>query len=116
MQLNALLRLAFATAPRLQRLTLLHTITHRLIMQKARSQATSALLLLVSAWFQVLFHSPSGVLFTFPSRYWFTIGRCRILSLSRWSCWIPAKFLVFRGTWDTIREIKTFRLRGCHPL
>jgi hypothetical protein len=25
-------------------------------------------------WFQVLFHSPPGVLFTFPSRYWFTIG------------------------------------------
>jgi hypothetical protein len=24
--------------------------------------------------FQVLFHSPPGVLFTFPSRYWFTIG------------------------------------------
>ena len=25
-------------------------------------------------WVQVLFHSPPGVLFTFPSRYWFTIG------------------------------------------
>ena len=24
----------------------------------------------VSAWFQVLFHSPPGVLFTFPSRYY----------------------------------------------
>ena len=23
---------------------------------------------------RVLFHSPPGVLFTFPSRYWFTIG------------------------------------------
>ena len=31
--------------------------------------------LLVSIRFQVLFHSPPGVLFTFPSRYWFTIGR-----------------------------------------
>ena len=29
---------------------------------------------LVGTWFQELFHSPSGVLFTFPSRYWFTIG------------------------------------------
>lgn len=28
-----------------------------------------ALPLLVSIWFQVLFHSPPGVLFTFPSRY-----------------------------------------------
>jgi hypothetical protein len=30
--------------------------------------------LLVGNRFQVLFHSPPGVLFTFPSRYWFTIG------------------------------------------
>src|SRR5699024_1366947 len=30
--------------------------------------------LLVGTRFQVLFHSPLGVLFTFPSRYWFTIG------------------------------------------
>ncbi len=29
---------------------------------------------LVNTRFQVLFHSPPGVLFTFPSRYWFTIG------------------------------------------
>ena len=29
---------------------------------------------LVGTWFQELFHSPPGVLFTFPSRYWFTIG------------------------------------------
>ena len=28
-----------------------------------------------------LFHSPSGVLFTFPSRYWFTIGRQGYLAL-----------------------------------
>ncbi len=39
MQLYALFRLAFATAPCLRHLTLLHTITHRLIMQKARRQA-----------------------------------------------------------------------------
>ena len=28
-----------------------------------------------------LFHSPFGVLFTFPSRYWFTIGRQEYLAL-----------------------------------
>ena len=28
-----------------------------------------------------LFHSPSGVLFTFPSRYWFTIGGQEYLAL-----------------------------------
>ena len=44
-------------------------------MQKARShprrdpKTTPGLLPLVCTRFQVLFHSPSGVLFTFPSRY-----------------------------------------------
>ena len=32
-------------------------------------------------WFQVLFHSPPGVLFTFPSRYWCTIGDDAYLAL-----------------------------------
>ena len=31
--------------------------------------------------FQVLFHSPPGVLFTFPSRYWFAIGGQEYLAL-----------------------------------
>jgi hypothetical protein len=35
----------------------------------------------VSTWFQGLFHPPLGVLFTFPSRYWFTIGRISSLAL-----------------------------------
>ena len=38
------------------------------------------------------------MLFTFPSRYWFTIGRQGVFSLTRWSSWIPAGFLVSRGT------------------
>ncbi len=58
-----------------------------------------ALLLLVGIWFQVLFHSPPGVLFTFPSRYWFTIGCQVVFSLRRWSSQIPTRFLVSRGTW-----------------
>ena len=41
--------------------------------------------LLVGARFQVLFHSPPGVLFTFPSRYWFAIGHRRVFSLGGWS-------------------------------
>src|SRR5688500_8728305 len=35
----------------------------------------------VGTRFQGLFHSPPGVLFTFPSRYWFTIGHQRYLAL-----------------------------------
>ena len=38
------------------------------------SHPEGVLRLLVGARFQVLFHSPPGVLFTFPSRYWSTIG------------------------------------------
>ena len=55
---NALFRLAFASAPPLNGLTSLTTLTRRLIMQKARSHPEcSGLLPLVSARFQVLFHS-----------------------------------------------------------
>ena len=54
--------------------------------------------LVVGTRFQVLFHSPPGVLFTFPSRYWSTIGRQGVFSLGRWSSRIPTGFLVPRGT------------------
>ena len=73
------------------------TITRRLINQKARGHAF-ALPLLVSTRFQVLFHSPHGVLFTFPSRYFFTIGQQVVFSLGVWSPQIPAGFLVPHST------------------
>ena len=66
----ALFRLAFASAPNLQFLTLLHNVTRRSVLQKVRDRAFLALSLLVNTGFQVLFHSPPGVLFTFPSRYY----------------------------------------------
>ena len=50
-------------------------------------------------WFQVLFHSPCGVLFTFPSRYWFTIGRQLVFSLGGWALLIQTGFHVSRPTW-----------------
>ena len=52
----ALFRLAFATDPVLNTLTLLETVTRRLIMQKARRHP-KGLRPLVSVWFQDLFHS-----------------------------------------------------------
>ena len=68
-------------------------------MQKARSQGSEEPLLpLVGTRFQDLFHSPPGVLFTFPSRYWFTIGHGRVCSLGGWSPRIPTGFLVPRRT------------------
>ncbi len=45
----------------------------------------------------------TGVLFTFPSRYWFTIGRQGVFSLIQWSGRIHAEFHVHRITWDASR-------------
>ena len=100
-RLYALLRLAFASAPPIG-LTLPRNVTHRLIMQKVRGhtfrRSGIVLPLLVGTRFQILFHSPSGVLFTFPSRYSFTIGRQVVISLGRWSSQIPTGFHVSCGT------------------
>ena len=54
--MDALLRLAFATAPSLNDLTLPVKVTRRLIMQKARRHP-EGLRPLVGVWFQDLFHS-----------------------------------------------------------
>ena len=69
-------------------------------MQKVRSHPVG-LLLFVCMRFQVLFHSPPGVLFAFPSQYWFAIGLSGVFSLTGWSRQIHAEFLVFRATQDT---------------
>ena len=62
-------------------LSLLHTITRWIVLQKARRHRINLLRLLISTWFQDLFHSPPGVLFTFPSRYLFTIDHVIYLAL-----------------------------------
>src|SRR5690606_34888201 len=64
--------------------------------------------LLVGTRFQVLFHSPPGVLFTFPSRYWFTIGHQVVFSLGRWSSLLPTGFHVSRRTQDHFRRESSF--------
>src|SRR4030095_16262315 len=48
--------------------------------------------------FRYYFTPLTGVLFTFPSRYWFTIGRRGVFSLGSWSTQIPTGFHVPRGT------------------
>ena len=73
----------------------------------------------ISIWFQCLFHSHPWVLFTFPSRYLFTIGHQVVFSLIPWSGQIPAEFHVLRSTWECINwflynfAYKTFTLYGC---
>ena len=50
--------------------------------------------------FRFYFTPLAGVLFTFPSRYLFTIGCQRVFSLIQWSGRIHAEFHVHRITWD----------------
>ena len=66
----ALLRLGFPTAPSLQDLTLPACTTRRTVLQKVRGSSYKDVPQLVNTGFQVLFHSPPGVLFTFPSQYY----------------------------------------------
>ena len=56
------------------------------------------LLRLVDTRFQGLFTPLAGVLFAFPSWYWFTIGRQVVFRLGRWSSRIPTGLLEPRGT------------------
>ena len=66
----------------------------------------TTLRLLVSTRFQDLFHSPPGVLFTFPSRYLCTIGHQGVFRLGGWSPQFRAGFHVARATRDTARARK----------
>ena len=70
--------------------------------------------MLVGTGFQVLFHSPPGVLFTFPSQYSFAIGLTGVFSLTGWSRRIRAEFLVFRVTQDTTK-LQLASITGLSP-
>ena len=96
-------------------LNLLHIVTRRPVLQKVRHHTRVVLCLLVSTRFQVLFHSPPGVLFTFPSRYYTLSVIWSYLAFGDGppsfhqdsSCpdvlWIPFVFT-------------QFRVRDCYPL
>ena len=57
--------------------------------------------MLVNIRFQVLFHSPPGVLFTFPSRYFSSIGHQVVFRLGGWSPLVLCGFHVPTDTLDT---------------
>ena len=99
-----------------QTLTSPHTATRWLILQKARRHPARGLRLLVGARFQVLFHSPLGVLFTFPSRYWFAIGHRRVFSLGGWSPQVRTGFHVPGATRVPHSQSARIRVRGSHPV
>ena len=86
-------------------------------MQKARRHHSEEQLRpLVGTRFQVLFHSPSGVLFTFPSRYLSAIGHLGVLSLGGWSPQIRTAFHESGPTQEHHREAGAFRVRDGCPL
>ena len=64
--------------------------------------------MLVNTGFQVLFHSPPGVLFTFPSQYCSTIGHQVVFRLGGWAPRLPIGFHVSDGTLDTAKPSRPF--------
>ena len=110
----ALFTLGFPSASYLQYLTSPYKITRRTVLQKVRRCTYKVLRQLVNIGFQVLFHSPPGVLFNFPSRYFFTIGHQVVFSLRGWSPVIHTRFLVSRTTLDTAMLI-WISLTGLSP-
>ena len=96
-------------------LNLANRYTYRTVLQKVRGSSYKDVPQLVNIWFQVLFHSPPGVLFTFPSQYY-------ALSVTK-------EYLALRGGPRVFSQGSTcldllwippcqlaFRLRGFHPL
>ena len=67
---------------------------------KSTTSHLDVLCVLVNIRFQVLFHSPPGVLFTFPSQYCSTIGHRVVFRLGGWSPLLPYGFHVPVSTPD----------------
>ncbi len=113
MQLNAQLKLAFAAAAYMTYLTLLHNVTRWPVLQKVRGHTRNVLPQFVSTGFQVLFHSPPGVLFTSRGSFHLSlkvlcaIGDRVVLSVGGWSLLLPMVFHVSRGTLDHIGSLLT---------
>src|SRR5918994_6186444 len=112
MLLNALLGLAFATASP-HGLTSQHTANSQAHSSKGTPSPPHhkwriRLRRIVGTRFQVLFHSPPGVLFTFPSRYLSAIGHQEVFRLNGWSRQIHTEFQGFRVTWENTRQPRTY--------
>ena len=112
---NALFRLGFPSAPNFPFLTLPATTTRRTVLQKVRSPTHTVVPQLVNTGFQVLFHSPPGVLFTFPSQYYALSVTEEYLALRGGPRSFPQGFSCLVVLWIPL-SLLAFRLRGSHPL
>ena len=113
--LFALLRLGFPSAPDFPSLTSPVSVTRRTVLQKVRGSAYKAVPQLVNTGFQVLFHSPPGVLFTFPSQYYALSVTKEYLALRSGLRSFPQGFSCLVVLWIPPCYL-SFRIRGCHPL
>ena len=111
----ALLRLGFPSAPDFPSLTLPATITRRTVLQKVRGCTHTVLPQLVNTGFQVLFHSPPGVLFTFPSQYYALSVTKEYLALRGGPRLFPQGSTCLVVLWILLADFR-FRLRGFHSL
>ena len=82
---------------------------------KSTTSSLNALCVLVNTRFQVLFHSPPGVLFTFPSQYCSTIGHQVVFRLGGWSPRLQCGFHVSAPNLDPVGSLK-LRLPDYHRL
>ena len=111
----ALLRLGFPSAPHLECLTLPVQVTRRTVLQKVRGCTYKVLPQLVNTGFQVLFHSPPGVLFTFPSQYYALSVTKEYLALGGGPPEFPQGFSCLVVLWILLAAFG-FRVRDFHPL
>ena len=82
---------------------------------KSTISRLKSLYLLVNIGFQVLFHSPPGVLFTFPSQYSALSVTKEYLALRGGPRSFPQGFSCLVVLWILLCFFP-FRLRGSHPL
>ena len=113
--LFALFRLGIPSAPLLNSLTSPVYVTRRTVLQKVRGCTRMVLPQLVNTGFQVLFHSPPGVLFTFPSQYFALSVTKEYLALRGGPRSFPQGFSCLVVLW-WLPPVFGFRLRGFHPL
>ncbi len=110
----ALFRLGLPPAPRFSRLTLPAPAARRTVLQKVRG-STFVVPQFVNTGFQVLFHSPPGVLFTFPSQYYALSVTKKYLALRGGPPDFPQGSTCLAVLWIPSGLFK-LRIRGCHPL
>ena len=99
----------------LQSLTSLHNATRRSVLQKVRDRTSIVLSLLVNTGFQVLFHSPPGVLFTFPSQYYALSVTISYLGLGGGPPGFPPDSSCPAVLWCRL-TVPGFRVRGFYSL